>query len=137
MAEEKKIKDQKVNRRFKKLVRESFQRHAWNMGVSHYVADIFYMCDDKLSDGHHVHAEITVDRRYLKVILKIYPEAIVDWQENGDKTVDALVAHECAHLLTQHLYDVATACYRDEGEMKDAWETLTESVGRLSMQIKK
>lgn len=128
-----------VSKKLKKLVREYSQIHAWNMGVSNYLLDVFYMEEDKPKDDGYEppFAEMTVDRRYLKATMKIYPICEREWKERGNKFLEEVVAHEMAHILTFHLYWLATVPYKDEGEMKDAWESLTESISRLSMGIKK
>lgn len=122
----------------KKLIISLAQKHAWNIGVSNYEIDIHYMQDDKHIEDRDasVLGEMTTDRRYLKGTMKIYPAAVKKWKEHGDKILDDVVSHEIAHLATQHFYDVATARYCDDGEMKDAWETVTEVISRLSRRIK-
>ena len=128
----------KVPEKLKKLVIDCVRRHAWNIGVSHYVGDILWMEEDKKSDDRgdsSIHGEMTTDRRYLKGTIKIYPAAIKAWEMDGNPTIEELISHEVAHLATQHLYDIATARYCDDGEMKDAWETLTTIVGRLSLKL--
>jgi hypothetical protein len=129
---------QKVNSRLKKLIREYSKKHSWRMGVSNYLIDVFYMENDQpKEDGYNPpFAEMTVDRRYLKATMKIYPICEKEWKERGDKFLEEVVAHELAHILTSHLYTLATCTYKDEGEMKDAWESLTESISRLSLEIK-
>lgn len=124
--------------KLKKLVVDSAQRHARNIGVSHYTMDILYLENDKKTrDGDFVLASCSVDRRYLKATLSIYPHLIKHWRNDGDQEMENAIAHEVAHIATQHLFEVATATYRDEGEMKDAWETLTEVVARLSIKLDK
>jgi hypothetical protein len=54
------------------------------------------------------------------------------WKDKDFETIKTIIHHEVAHLATQHLFDIATAVYKDEGETRDAWETLTTVVGRLS-----
>ena len=106
------------------------------MGVSEFIGDILWKSEDKLSeDGYKIQAEINVDRRYLRATLSIYPIFIVDWKERGDSETERVIAHEVAHIATAHLYYLATCIYKDSGEMKDAWETLTERIGRLSVKV--
>jgi hypothetical protein len=125
-----------IPQRLRKLVRESFVRHARNIGVGHYTTDIHYMTADKPSqDDSSVAADITVNRRYLTAEIHIYPHGVQYWRRNGDAAMDRVIAHETSHIATQHLFDVAVATYRDEGEMKDAWETLTEVVAQLSLKV--
>lgn len=122
--------------KLKNLVRDAMRRHAWNIGVSHYNGDIIYADDDKKSDdGGFVNGEMHVDRRYLHATLYIFPEAIRNWQQDGDDFIEHLVAHEAAHIATQHMMDLVISCYKDQGETKDAWESLTEMIGRMSIKI--
>lgn len=130
------MKKQKIPQKLKKLVLEALRRHAWNIGVSHFRGDILWMQEDKKNEeGELISAEMRVDRRYLNATLKIYPIAIKDWQERGDEHMESVVAHEVAHIATEHLRQMAISTYKDSGELEDAWETLTEVVGRLSTQI--
>lgn len=124
----------KIPEKLKDLVKDAIKRHAWNIGVSHYTGDIHWMQEDVEGDGI-IAAEITVNRRYLKFTLKIYPDTVKKWHEQGDQYVEEVIAHEIAHLATHHFYDVATARYCDDGEMKDAWETCTQVIGQLSYRL--
>lgn len=130
-------KNMPVPKKMKALVIAAIKRHAWNIGVSHYTGDILYMEEDCKKGEYFTLASADVDRRYLRATFKIYPELIKRWEREGDQYVEDAIAHEVAHIATQHLYDVAVATYRDEGEMKDAWETLTEVVSRLSIKLDK
>jgi hypothetical protein len=88
-------------------------------------------------NGGLVAADINVNRRYLTADINIYPHGVKQWRNGTDEDMERIVAHETAHIATQHLFDVAVATYRDEGEMHDAWETLTEVVGQLSLKLAK
>lgn len=125
----------KVPKKLKALVIDAIKRHSWNIGVSNYTGDILYMEEDVTQDSGTVNAECVVDRRYLHATFKLYPVFIKNWQHDGDPYVENTIAHEVAHIATAHLYQVAVATYRDEGEMKDAWETLTQVVGQLSKKL--
>lgn len=133
------MKKSPIPKKLKKTVIDAVQRHSWNMGVSNFVGDILYMSEDKektenLSD---VHAEITVDRRYLRATFKIYPIVVKTWKKEGSQYLEEVIAHEVAHITTQHVIDLLTSCYKDEGETNDAWESLTQVVARLSLRIDK
>lgn len=132
-----KKKTQRIDPKLKAFVRECFKKYAWNIGVSHYQGDIHYMAEPDTDDGHRgvTLATMTTDRRYLRATLRIFPLLVKKWKEGEKDYVSAVIAHEVGHLATQHLYDVAVATYRDDGEMKDAWETLTEVVGRMAHKI--
>lgn len=127
------MKDKKL----KKYVISLCQKHAWNIQHTHYELVIEYPDKDKeKNDGLHVLGEMVVDRRYLKGTLRLYPKALRHWNGKDDGSIEEVVSHEIAHLATQHFMDVATATYRDEGEMHDAWESCTELIARLSRKIK-
>jgi hypothetical protein len=119
----------------KAKIRDAIKRHAWNIGVSHYVGDILYMTEDECDDDFCKVASCAVDRRYLRATFKIYPAFFKSWKKEGDPFLERAIAHEVAHIATAHLYDCAIATFVEEGEMKDAWETLTEVVGRLSTKL--
>ena len=123
--------------KLKNLVRDSIQRHAWNIGVSHFQGDVLYAKHPKDSDhcSSVCHADTGTDRRYLRATFTFYPVFVERWRREGAAYVERVVAHEVAHLATQHFYDVATARYCDDGEMKDAWEACTEVIGRLSCKL--
>lgn len=126
-----------IPQKLKDLVIDAMRRHAWNMGVSEYKGDILYMEEEKEDDdnGGVTLAEMNVDRRYLKCTLKIYPVFLKDWKEKGDKFVEQIIAHEVAHIATAHLKDCAYYRHVEQSEIKDAWEALTERIGRLSVKI--
>lgn len=127
-----------VDPKLKKLVLASLRKHSWNLGVSNYKGDVLYMEEDlPEKEESMVNACIIVNRRYLHFTIQIFPYFIKNWKERGDEFADAVIAHEVAHVVTQHLYDMATSVYKDEGEVQDAWESLTETVGRLSCQIRR
>ena len=124
-------KQYKVDKKLKKYVRELVRKAAYNIGVTNYELDIYYNKDPK-EDGPKVAGSMDTDRRYLTGILNLYPPVMRAWKDKDFETIKTIIHHEVAHLATQHLFDIATAVYKDEGETRDAWETLTTVVGRLS-----
>lgn len=76
-----------------------------------------------------------VDLRYLTFQMRIYPACIASWEKEGVSAVEEVVSHEMAHIVTQHMMDLATAPYKMRSEMHDAWERLTEKVSRLANKI--
>lgn len=125
----------KIPKKLKALVIDSVRRHAWNIGVSHYLGDILYMEKDLKKGNDYVLADCTPDRRYLRATFRIYPHFLEHYKSEGAKFVEQTIAHEVAHIATAHFHDCAIAIYIEEEEMKDAWETLTETVGRLSVKL--
>lgn len=136
----KKKKSNTIPLKLKKLIKDAAKRHAWNIGVSHYECSIWYMKEDiDPRDGNrgHVVAEALVDRRYLTLAIRIYPCAIEHWKKDGDEYMEDVVAHEVAHAATEHFKDMAYATFKDDGELKDAWETCTQVIARLSVNLDK
>jgi len=126
-----------VPQKYKDFVKDCAQKAAWLIGVSHYEIDIHYMSEKSEDDccTRTKRGMMTTDRRYLRGTLRLYPCVLKDWESGNKKEVKDVVFHEISHLVTQHLYDVGVATYRDDGEMRDAWETLTEVVSRLALRI--
>lgn len=127
----------KILPKLKEAVIEACKRHAWNIGVSEYRIDIYWKMKDKelnTPDGD-IYASMSVNRRYRQCALSLYPIFVKEWAKDGQALVDRVISHEIAHLATDHMFWVATACYKDEGETHDAWETLTEIIGRMSAKI--
>lgn len=123
--------------KLKSLVIDAVRRHAWNLGISEYEVDILWMGKEMEDNGENYPtvAEIDVLRRYLKATIKIYPCFVKEWEERGDEFVEKTIAHEVAHIATAHLKDCAYYRHVEQSEIKDAWETLTERLGRLSFKL--
>src|SRR3990167_5085669 len=102
------MKKSTVSKKLKELVVDSIRRHAWNIGVSHFTADILWAEEDKKKDDDFLLAETEPDRRYLHATFTIYPFAIRRWKERGEPFIENLIAHEVAHLATAHLYHCDT-----------------------------
>lgn len=132
---------QSIPQKLRTFIRESAQRHAWNMEVTDYQVDIEYMEKDKedKEDRYGItKAESCVNRRYLKCSIRIYPVCYNQYKKQGwEEKIDHTIAHEVAHIATQHFIDCATARYLDDGEMNDAWEMVTERIARMSLAIAK
>ncbi len=105
------------------------------MGVSNYTGDILYMEEDKPAADGDTLASIFVDRQYLKATIKIYPVLIKKWKETGDEIIEDTIAHETAHILTDQMNNLILAPYKNEGEAKDAWESLTQSIANISIKL--
>lgn len=127
----------KVPQKYKDFVKECARQAAWHIGVSHFELDIEYMADQKSEDCKHevTQGEMKTDRRYLHGTLRLYPVVLKNWEKGEKDQVKKVVYHEIAHLATQHIFDIATSCYKDEGETKDAWESLTEVISRMALII--
>lgn len=125
----------KPNHKLKSKVNKWIWDAQYHLGVRHYSIGVRWMDEDEeIEEGRNTMAKIRVDRRYLTATIDIFP-ALIE-KENVDKgIIKKSVYHEVSHIVTQHLYDVGTATYKDSGEMHDAWESCTESVSRLALLI--
>lgn len=103
--------------------------------------DVSYAHEDKASDdpGDDIAATIELNRRYLEGVVTIYPNLVKRWinKKYDENRIREVIAHEVSHIATQHFFDVATARYCDDGEMKDAWEACTTIIGRLVHKLGK
>lgn len=128
----------KIDPKLKKFVQETAKQAAWNIGYSHYHMDVEYMSDEKVADdmqGMAVAAECVVNRRYLRCTIRIYPLIMQHWEDGNKASVRECITHEIAHLATEHMKDLIFSAFKDEGETKDAWESLTTIVGNMAMRI--
>jgi hypothetical protein len=133
----------KIDKKMKDFILDCTKKAAWNIGVSHYIVDYFYIKEPRQADYENgdtdsvsfTLASINTDKRYLKCNLKIYPKFEEKWRAGEREELKNCIHHEVAHIATQHLFDCAVSRYCEVGEMKDAWETLTEMIGRLSLKV--
>ncbi len=125
-------KDQK----FKKFI--DYWLHAYErvLQVRDYRGTISYSHEnEKSKEGFETHATACVDDRYLTVDYTIFPIVYDQWKAKKYFKVKRTLAHEVAHIATHKLYRMATSIYKDEGETVDAWESLTQRVGRLMYDL--
>jgi hypothetical protein len=131
-------KTKPIDKKLKEFIRETARTAAWNIGLSEYTMDIHYMEDDREADdltGMNVAAEIRVNRRYLSCTIRVYPLLIEEWERGDKKSVKECIVHEVAHLATEHMKDLVWSPFKDTGECKDAWESLTTRIGRMAERI--
>lgn len=132
----KKQNKKSVDPKLKKFVIDNVRKAAWNIGVSHFNVDIHYMEGNKDGrDGGIIAAEMDTDRRYLRGVLRISKHLQDKWKDGEKEEVRHAIFHEISHIATQHVMDLMSACYKDEGETKDAWESLTETIARMALKI--
>jgi len=128
----------KVDKKLKNFISDCIDEACHNIKLEHYWISTLYMKDEsQFDDGKIVAASMTTDRRYLKATLKIFLHVEDMWKRGEKEEIQEIIHHEIAHIATQHLMDCAQARYCETGEMKDAWETLTEVVGRLSIRLQR
>lgn len=124
-----------VPRSLRKIISRAVSDYCWELRVQQWNVGIEYKHEDKEQEDplNHVCASIVVNRRYLEAVVSIYPYLVKKYvtKKYNEDEVRQVVAHEISHLVTEHFYHVATAPYRDQGEMHDAWETCTTVIGRL------
>ena len=128
------------------MVTTDVTRYLDIIGMNHYRAKVVFLKKDDSSDEEHhccgtgtVAAEANVGMRYLTVTVRIHPYLVNHWKKKimSDEEVHEIIAHEMSHVATHHLYVLATSVYKDSGETKDAWESLTTIIGRLVHEVDK
>jgi len=129
----------KISKNLKAFVKNCIDRHRYNIYAGEYTIDVEYAADDKPGDdpgaGAHVMGEMIVDRRYLKATLRLYPKALNYYYDGNRDTLEDIIAHEVCHIATEHMKDLIYSCFKDEGEVKDAWESLTQRLSYMSLAI--
>lgn len=139
-------KKMKASVLFRKMIHVACSDYRQLLGVSDYEIKIVYKDDDRKSTtmrdengDYDVLADCKTDRRYLVATINIYPVLWVKWQKKQTTTEDVLrtIAHECAHIATEHLFTLAVSIYKDSGEMEDAHEMLTERFSRVVYQLER
>jgi hypothetical protein len=139
-----KKKHSPIPRKLTDMVTTDVERYLDIIGMNHYRTKTIFMKQDDSDEPHccgkgSVAAAATVGMRYLTVTVKVYPFLVNQWMKGGmtDEDVHEIISHEMAHVATNHLFYLATSIYKDEGETKDAWESLTTIVGRLVHEVDK
>lgn len=102
------------------------------MDIHHFRIGIIWEKEDKTNDEGNYEAHIDINRNYHEAQIHIYPLVEGRWKTHGDDWLNSLIAHEMAHILTNQLHYLCTAVYKNEGEVFDAKEQLTERIARLS-----
>lgn len=130
-----------VPRRLRKIVSDAIAEYRYQLGMQNWKILITYADEDKEADNpiDTVAATIDVNRRYLEANIIVYPFLVTKWKKKifDDEHIKETIAHEVCHIATQHFWDVATARYCDDGEMKDAWESCTSMLGKLVYRLAK
>lgn len=122
---------------FKTFVRKCVQEFAWHLKIQHYDVELFFEQKQPAGDEGEVKtaASTKVDRKYLKATIYIYPRTLDEWQFKNKVQIGRIVAHEIAHIATQHLFDLTQTQWKTPTETNDAWESLTEIVARLTHRV--
>lgn len=127
--------------KFRKLVSAAVSSYRATLRFEHWDIKIAYMHEEKeftRADSVTM-ASCIADPRYLKATIEIYPNLVEKWRAKqfNNEEVCRIIAHEVCHIVTQQFIDLAQAVYKDEGEMKDAWESLTTTIGRLVYRLER
>ena len=115
-------------------VQKLIERWRPRLYLNEWHVDIVYMKDSAKPDpssvgGGQTLAAIQPDPVYLQARIEIYPEF---WAEPPWQREKALV-HELAHCLTQELFDLVRALWRDETvSQRDARERLERLTQRIT-----
>src|SRR3990167_11415714 len=124
------MKTKSVNKKFKKFVKEWIYTYSKLIDSPWHMGDIRYMFEDKTKDNAIILAEINIDSFYLIADYSIYPELEKIWKKDP-KIAKEKLAHEVAHIITHKLHELTICSYKSEEEVREAWESTTEIIGRL------
>ncbi|MEK9201619.1 MAG: hypothetical protein AAB944_01475 [Patescibacteria group bacterium] len=133
-----------VPKKLAMMIATDVERYLNVLGMNHYKATVFYVKKNTSEENHccgegQVAASATTNMRYLTIRVNIYPYMVDEWKKKRlhDEDIHEIIAHEVSHVATQHLYRLATSVYKDDGEMRDSWESLTTIIGRLVHEVYK
>ena len=92
----------------------------------------YQFCYDKECQTHNNNMNITFSIRYQncykRALLVIHPVAYTLWKDNQKKDLIDCIIHECAHLHSIPLADLAKQRYVSSKEITNASEELTETI---------
>ena len=131
-----------VPKELDKLINNAVIRYLKVLGYCNYEVRIHYSkvatpsMVEQRSTGDAA-ATMSVDLRYMRAHLKVFPYIIDGWKNKKvtSQEVEEIIAHEVSHIATNHLFTIAVATYKEEGETIDSWENLTTVVGRLVFEV--
>ena len=132
-----------VPEELRKLIHSSTERYLNILGMNNYKPRIMFEkkgCNTNNDPSADiVAATATVDNRYLTITIRIFSYVIEQWRvgDMNDDDIRDIISHEVSHVATNALYDKAISSYKTEEELKDAWESLTTTIGRLIYEIDK
>lgn len=126
--------------KLRKLITGCVEDYRYTIGKAEYRGEILWMDEDDKeaeTEDAYLAASVRVDPRYLTARFSIYPRLVNDWKKKikSDDDVRKIIAHEVAHIATVQVLRLATIPYKTEEEMKDHWEALTETIGRLIYNV--
>ena len=119
---------------FSKLLPKLFQTYGLR-SYSVMFATISESCAKSGESGGTVMLEISHQKEYHSVFLRIHSIAYEMWaKKEYDELLDALV-HEVAHIITMPLSDLAMQRYVRQGEIVSANEEATESIAQVARKL--
>lgn len=127
------------DKKLRLIVKKAIRDYRYCIYRGDFNIDIAWHSEDKddVRMNHEVIADCSVNRRYLTATINIYPPMAKTWlREKNESWVRGIIAHEVAHLATEHVKDLMYSSFKDEGETKDAWEILTTTIGNLMREIR-
>lgn len=123
----------------KEFVKGNLRDYQESLGMAWHDGKIAWMSEKKEEDTEDstTCAEATINTRYLNADFKIYPELINRWKNKKmrEEDVKKIISHETAHIATAQMMDLIHNVYRSKNETHDAFETLTEIIGRLLYKL--
>lgn len=125
--------------RLKSIVRAAIGDYTLILSIRDYRIDLAWCSEPKSGEREDadLHGEISVDRRYLTATITFYPAFAAKWKR--DKSIEdmrAMVAHELAHIATEHMKELIYEPFKGRDEVRDAWESLTSRIANLMTAIK-
>ena len=134
--------DKAVPEELRIMISNDVKAYKGILKVESYKTRIFYQEKSKNSQydtyqNNIIAASATVDNRYLTADFYIYPVMVEDWKNKKltDDNIHDIISHEVSHIVTHNLYKLSLTTYKGEEEVKDAWEALTTTIGRLADEI--
>jgi len=126
----------------RKMIKDDVKKFVDILGVNNYkVRTFFYNQEDgaeyETVQGSLVAASTLVDDRYLVADIKVYPFFVDQWKRGSvsDEEIHGMVAHEISHIATNSIKKVAISPFKTEDDVREKWESLTTTIGRLLEEI--
>ena len=123
------------NKRFKAIVVKAVQDARDVIGRTDIKYEVAY--PEKACSGESAaYADCSFSRRYLETTISVYPAFEQAWKDGvvSDLEVREIIFHEMAHVITEHMKELIYSCFKDEGEVKDAWESATSVISRIMLK---
>lgn len=104
-------------------------------GLRSYSVSYGTVSESQHSQDRGVMLEISFQKEYHSIFLKIHPIAYSMWQNKEyDEILDALI-HEVAHIIIGPISDLAMERYVSKREIHAANEEATESIAQVARKL--